>query len=284
MKGSSKMFKIRIETTRKLNPKDDEDESASEALETIYHFTEDKVIFKFGDIEFRAFLNGDISDSWSDILDLMEGLKRKPKALDIQFPSQSFWHYWKFIEVKADEWEIEAFWSMDSQKKIVVKKDIVQAEFQRLVDRVESDLKCQGYDLFEFREYQNIKKNDTDKVLAWRAGYNYYKHSLQKAFYVQFLFGCCKILQAVIFAEGWDFLLSNYGLKGLFEIDENSDWLDTDSEELWLEDILYQGLMSGFNLQSRSYGVYQEKSETFKTIDGKIEVIDWEKFKAQSLG
>lgn len=170
MKGNSKMFEIRLEITGKLNPKDDEDESASEALQTIYPFPEDKVIFKFGDIEFRAFLSIDIGDSWSDILDLMGDFQSNKKTFDIQFPSQTFWHYWKFTEVEGDKWEIEAFWSMDSKKKIIVKKDIIQAEFQRLFDKVESDLKRQGYDLFEFREYQYIKKNDSDNVLAWRRG------------------------------------------------------------------------------------------------------------------
>ena len=68
-----------------------------------------------------------------------------------------------------------------------------------------------------------------------------------------------------------DFLLSKYGLTGLFKIDEISGWFDTDSKEEWLESILYQALISGINLQSRNYGIYKETTDTFETVNEKIE-------------
>ncbi len=281
------MFQIKIETNGILKEKDNNDESAIEAIETIYNL-EDKVIFKWNDVNFIASLKYDISDSWRDIINLRRNLNGEQKEFSIQFPSQSFWHYWTSNEIEGDKWEIEAFWSNEKRKKIKVEKNLFESEFQRLIDKVESDLKSQGYDKFDFIEYQNVIKNIHDKILAWRKypeplGSNYYQHSLEKEFYVKVLLDSCQILEATIFKEGWNFLLSNYGLKGLYEIDKTSGWFNTSSTEEWLESILHQGLISGLNLQSKNYGTFYENSNIFKTSRGEIEKIDWKKFKAQKL-
>jgi len=147
------MFEIKIETIGKLNKRDKEDFSAIDAIETIYNFPEDKVVFKWGKIEFTAFLSGDISDSWFDILGLMRNLNSEKKEFSMQFPSQTFWYYWEFKEVEKGFWQIEAFWSFEKKKKIKVAKDILKKEFQKLIKMVESDLKKQNYILEEFREY-----------------------------------------------------------------------------------------------------------------------------------
>jgi len=148
------MFEIIIEAKGKFNQKDFEDTAAIEAIETIYNFTDDNiVIFKWGELEFIASLKYDISDSWLGIIRLMENLKSDKKEFDMQFPSQTFWHYWKFQEVEKDYWEMEAFWSHEKQNKIKVLKNVVENEFQKLINQVESDLIKQGYLLHELREY-----------------------------------------------------------------------------------------------------------------------------------
>lgn len=281
------MFQIKIETIGKLSKKDIKDESAIEAIENIYS-PEDRIIFKWGDVDFIASLKYDISDSWRDIIQLRTNLSSDQKVFNIQFPTQSFWHYWTFKEVENDKWEIEAFWSHEKRKKIEVEKNLFASEFEKLINMVESDLKNQGYDLYEFIEYQNVQKNSHDKILAWRKypkplGSNYYNHSLGKEFYVKVLFDFCQILEATIFPEGWDFLLSNYGLKRLYEIDEKSGWFDRNSTEEWLESILYQALISGMNLQTKNYGTYKEKGDLFEAEDGTIEKVNWERFKAQKI-
>ena len=143
------MFEIRIETIGKLNKRED-DSFVIDAIETIYNFPEDKVIFKWDEIEFSAFLAGDISDSWFDILGLMRNLKSEKKEFHMQFPSQSFWHLWEFKEVEKDFWEIEA---ISEKKKIKVSKEVFKKEFQKLIIMVESDLQKQNYILEEFKEY-----------------------------------------------------------------------------------------------------------------------------------
>lgn len=282
------MFRIKIDTKGKLNERDLEDESAIAAIETVYNFPEDKVIFQWDNMDFIAYLSGNISDSWRDILYLMEDLKSGQKEISIQFPSQSFWYYWKFKEIENNKWEIEALWGKENQKKIKVEKVHFKKEFQKLIDFVETDLKKKGYDLFDFPEYQTIRKNDDDKILAWRKypepiGGNYYSHSLQKEFDVRILFDYCQILEAIIFSDGWDFLISKYGLKKLYEIDKISGWFEWNSQEEWLESILYQALISGMNIQTGNHGKYLEENDVFETEDGNTEKIDWEKFKTQKI-
>ncbi|MFK8102324.1 MAG: hypothetical protein AB8G15_07365 [Saprospiraceae bacterium] len=147
------MFEIEIEHTGKLNKREKEDRFATDAIETIYNFPEDKVIFKWAELEFIAFLAGDISDSWFDILGLMRNLEREPEHFHMQFPSQTFWHHWEFKATEKAYWEIEADWSLDELKKITVAKAVFKKEFQKLIDRVETDLQKQNYILSTFREY-----------------------------------------------------------------------------------------------------------------------------------
>jgi len=282
------MFEIEIIRTGNLNRKDaNEINSAIDAIETIYS-PEDKVNFKFGAVEFTALLSGDISDSWRDIIRLTEELKSNLKEINIQFPSQTFWHFWELKEVENDLWEVTAFWETDRKKTITVSKKIFQIEFQKLVKTIEADLENQKYDKFEFNEYKYISRNSFDKLLAWRIypkplGSNYYEHSLKSESDIKILFDYCQINEAIIHAEGWKFLLTNFGVKKLFEIDKTSGWFDTEIKEEWLESILLNALISGINLQSGNFGTYSESNDKFEVENGKFESIDWEEFKSQNL-
>lgn len=54
------------------------------------------------------------------------------------------------------------------------------------------------------------------------------------------LFDYCQILEAVIYKEGWDFLIKKYGYNGLFDLDKKSGWFDCDSIEEFIQEIEYQ--------------------------------------------
>ena len=147
------MFKLNILKTELLHQRDNKDSSASEAIETIYPHSENDVIFHWDDIQFKASLKFDISDSWSDILGLMQDLKSNKKEFKIQFPSQSFWHLWKFKEFEKSKYEIEAFWGFENTKKIKVEKSVIRSEITKLIESVEADLKKQNYQIENLEEY-----------------------------------------------------------------------------------------------------------------------------------
>ncbi|MEO1516624.1 MAG: hypothetical protein AAFV95_16475 [Bacteroidota bacterium] len=137
---------------------DPQDETAIGAIETIYNFPDDQVLFQWPDTSFSAFLSGDISDSWRDIKQLLSDLESGRKEVNIQFPSQTFWHYWQLREWEEEQWKVTALYGQDSQRKMTVKKDVFCAEFKKLVARVEADLQAQGYDLNALSEYKSLQE------------------------------------------------------------------------------------------------------------------------------
>ena len=56
------------------------------------------------------------------------------------------------------------------------------------------------------------------------------------------LFDYCQIMEAMISKKGWDFLISRFGMKGLYEADKKSGWLywDGDSFEKFAGDVMYE--------------------------------------------
>lgn len=89
------------------------------------------------------------------------------------------------------------------------------------------------------------------------------------------LFDACQILESLIYAEGWKFLIDKHGLASLYEIDKISGWFDTGDKTEWLTHILSQTLISGYNPQSGSIGDYDQDSDRFANSENEIEQIDW---------
>ena len=88
------------------------------------------------------------------------------------------------------------------------------------------------------------------------------------------LFDACQIFQGLIYAKGWEFLIQRYGLEKLYQIDQKSGWFPTETKQEWLDSVLDWALISGFNLQTRHFGVYDKKKNLFTTDDGRLEVVD----------
>ena len=55
-------------------------------------------------------------------------------------------------------------------------------------------------------------------------GQSYYDSDLDHPDKVQRLFDLCQMLEAYITASGWRFLMSEYGVSGLLEINRGSGW------------------------------------------------------------
>ncbi|HHB78084.1 MAG TPA: hypothetical protein ENK85_02480 [Saprospiraceae bacterium] len=105
-----------------------------------------------------------------------------------------------------------------------------------------------------------------------------YPENLNREEAVVQLFAACRSLQGVIYAKGWEFLGQRYGLEKLYEIDRKSGWFGSKNEKEWLEAILDWALISGFNFQTRHFGVYDKSKNLFRTDDGRLEVIDFDYF------
>jgi len=75
--------------------------------------------------------------------------------------------------------------------------------------------------------FKKIKKTE----LAYRIypepdGSRIYKKDLKKEINVESLFDYCQILEAIIFKEGWEFLIKYYGYEKLYQINNRSGWFD----------------------------------------------------------
>lgn len=133
-----------------------------------------------------------------------------------------------------------------------------------------------------------MSKCNTSKILAWRKypipdGMYYYQENLETKEAIIQLFDACQLLEASITADGWDYLLSNFGVKEIYQIDQKSGWLDMETPELWLEALLYQALLAGYNISTRQFGSYDEAKDIFITTNGNQKNIDWEGFKALEI-
>ena len=68
-------------------------------------------------------------------------------------------------------------------------------------------------------------------------GTNYCEKDLDTEQKVIELFDYCQILEAMITKKGWEFLLSQYGVKKVFELNNLSGWMDSESLKEFERDI-----------------------------------------------
>lgn len=54
------------------------------------------------------------------------------------------------------------------------------------------------------------------------------------------LFDYCQILEAIIYKDGWEFLIQHYGYGELYKINKESDWLDCNSLEEFIQAVDYE--------------------------------------------
>ena len=91
---------------------------------------------------------------------------------------------------------------------------------------------------------------------------------------VEELFDYCQILQGVISAQGWRYLLQVHGLAGLLDIDRSSGWLDAD-EALAADALKYQCLIAGYDPELDVFGSYDENAGIFTDENGNGREIGW---------
>ena len=91
---------------------------------------------------------------------------------------------------------------------------------------------------------------------------------------VEELFDYCQILQGIISARGWRYLLQIHGLAGLLDIDRRSGWLDAD-DSLAADALKYQCLIAGYDPETDACGAYDESTGIFIGEDGGRRSIAW---------
>lgn len=79
-------------------------------------------------------------------------------------------------------------------------------------------------------------------LLAFRiypepTGAKYFQLDLSEIEKVEQIFDYCQILEAVIYNDGWDFLINYYGYETLFEINKKSGWLNSENIDEFKLDI-----------------------------------------------
>ena len=94
-------------------------------------------------------------------------------------------------------------------------------------------------------------------------GKHYYEQDLLKPGVVEEVFDYCQLLLAHISREGWQFLLTNYSMSQLIEIDKKSGWFQPCSDGEFKNGIEYNALISGYNLKTNEFGGYSEKDGSF---------------------
>ncbi|MBL4704398.1 MAG: hypothetical protein JKY54_07745 [Flavobacteriales bacterium] len=137
------MFKINI-TANSLQAKDSEDISFPEAIQSIYDYSA-KIYLNWNDIDVPISLKMDISDSWNDLLKMIECLGGEFDEYKMEWPSQSFFAVWDIKKINDTEIIIAPHWSDKPNTDLTVNKNLFITEWENVVSSVRNDLKMQGY-------------------------------------------------------------------------------------------------------------------------------------------
>ena len=79
-------------------------------------------------------------------------------------------------------------------------------------------------------------------ILAYRKyplpeGTRYSHDDLKSTEQVEHLFDYCQIFEAIIYKEGWDYLIDNFGYDILYQINRASGWKDCDTLDEFIQNI-----------------------------------------------
>ncbi len=109
---------------------------------------------------------------------------------------------------------------------------------------------------------------------AWRMypepdGTEYSAKDCRNEEIVEELFDFCQILEAVIFAKGWQLLFKTYGMEGLLQINKRSGWFDDSNATEAKEEFLYHSRSAGYDPERDVFGLYHEDTGVFTLSEEK---------------
>lgn len=90
------------------------------------------------------------------------------------------------------------------------------------------------------------------------------------------LFKYCQQGLGIVNAKGWQFLILEFGLEGILEIDAQVKWLFENDKGDYLSAVFLQALTAGYDPQADEFGDYDIESKNFYYNDGTGRQVDWE--------
>lgn len=148
-------FEVKIIKIGRLGSIDNEDTTYSEAIQSVYCY-EDVILMCFGDIEVKASMCMDVSDSYRDILGMVKFLESEEKEKIVYWPSQTFFAEWQlkqdketvyiafnWIDIPGNSEYIE--YIKGNLNFMSFTRDIFLSQWKKLLHKIENDLETVGY-------------------------------------------------------------------------------------------------------------------------------------------
>jgi hypothetical protein len=89
------MFKLLLKNDLELGAFDPEDITVSEAIYSAYNSLTDCLTIIWNDFSKEIGYKTDVSDSFNDIIKMLNNIKEGKEYFVMEFPSQSFFELWK---------------------------------------------------------------------------------------------------------------------------------------------------------------------------------------------
>ena len=126
-------------------------------------------------------------------------------------------------------------------------------------------------------------------ILGWTSfpepdGTSYFKEEFEDKDKLLELFNYCQQGLGFVRDKGWQFLVDEYGLEGVMELDAQSGWLKDKDQGEWLCNIFFQMLTSGYDPQTDDFGDYDTETKQFIYSNHTGRKVDWDEIKAFGNG
>ncbi|PSB43351.1 hypothetical protein [Chamaesiphon polymorphus] len=117
--------------------------------------------------------------------------------------------------------------------------------------------------------YKQIQHSAPEGILAWDMypapdGQIYTSEDLKSLKCVEGLFDLCQILNAIIYRDGWKFLVETHGIDRLLEVDKISGWFFDNT----FDELRYHCLIVGYDPVTGFIGDYDENTGIFLPEQG----------------
>ncbi len=117
--------------------------------------------------------------------------------------------------------------------------------------------------------YKQMQRSAPENVLAWDMypepdGRIYTSEHLKSLDLVEGLFNLCQILEAIIYRDGWKFLVETHGIERLLEVDKISGWFFDNT----FDELRYHCLIVGYDPVTGLIGDYDESTGVFSPEQG----------------